>query len=189
MTTTRMTEAEVSLRLAIHLASSGRAENIEVALDGAQIKTGTTEHFNPHDFLLGLGWEKKPDETLELWRGEYVNTSIPNKEITVHSNPGVGDVTAIYEGKPLIVESKKGKLKKCSSSSEYKLLREALGQILTIIPKSENKWVLDDAILAVAVPDGERFIDLAERWREAPLVKRAGIRILTVSPDGKVSGW
>ena len=63
------------------------------------------------------------------------------------------------------------------------LLREALGQLLTLETVPEN------AVLAVAVPHGERFIKLAARWREAPLVKRSGIRLLTVAQTGEVAGW
>ena len=82
-----------------------------------------------------------------------------------------------------MVESKKGTIGKCRSSSEYPLLREALGQLLTLEAPPEN------AVLAVAVPHGERFITLSARWREAPLVKRSGIRLLTVAQNGEVAGW
>ena len=41
----------------------------------------------------------------------------------------------------------------------------------------------------LAKKHGERFIKLAARWREAPLVKRSGIRFLTVAQTGEVTGW
>ena len=38
------------------------------------------------------------------------------------------------------------------------------------------------------MPHSPRFARFAERWREAPLVKRLGILILTVGRDGQVDG-
>ena len=177
-----MSEAEVSLRLAVHLTMSGRVKSdVAVALDGAQVNIGQTQHFDVPGFLSSLGW--LPQQNSIRWQGTYSNPSAA-QNITVHSQSGRGDVTAtLTSGEPLVVEAKKGTLFKCKSSSEYPLLREALGQLLTL------QTVPEDAVLAVAVPHGERFIALAGRWREAPLVKRSGIRILTVSQTGEVDGW
>jgi hypothetical protein len=43
-------------------------------------------------------------------------------------------------------------------------------------------------LLAVAVPNSPKFEELARRWRQAPLVSRFSIRILTVGRDNHVSG-
>lgn len=178
----RMPEAEVSLRLAVHLVTSSRVKSdVAVALDGAQVKLGQTQHFDVSGFLRSLGWQ--PEQGAARWQCKYVNPSCLHC-IVVHSLPGRGDVTAtLSSGEQLVVEAKKGTVAKCKSSSEYQLLREALGQLLTLEEIPEN------AVLAVAVPHGERFITLAARWREAPLVKRSGIRLLTVSQTGEVAGW
>lgn len=61
-------------------------------------------------------------------------------------------------------------------------MREALGQLLTLEAVPAN------AVLAVAVPHGERFVKLADRWRRAPLIARLGIHIVTVGVDGTVHG-
>lgn len=177
-----MSEAEVSLLLAIHLISSNRvSSDIEVALDGAHIKIGSVQRFDVKAFLGNMGW--LPEQPSDRWQARYV-TSSSTLGIVVHSKSGVGDITAtLSTGELLIVESKKGSLDSSKSSSEYPLLREALGQLLTLDVVPPN------AHLAVAVPDGERFRKLAARWRVAPLVQRVGIRILTVSPDGDVAGW
>lgn len=182
MSSTRMSEAEVSLRLAVHLVTSGLAKSdVAVALDGAQVKIGQTQHFDVPGFLSSLGW--RPEQESSRWQCEYRNPSATHS-IIIHSQSGRGDVTAtLTSGEPLVVEAKKGTIAKCKSSSEYPLLREALGQLLTLESVPEN------AVLAVAVPHGERFITLAARWREAPLVKRSGIRLLTVSQTGEVVGW
>jgi hypothetical protein len=131
--------------------------------------------------LKTLGWF--PEQESPRWQCKYRNPSAA-QSIVVHSQSGCGDVTAtLATGEPLVVEAKKGTIGKCRSSSEYPLLREALGQLLTLEAPPEN------AVLAVAVPHGERFITLSARWREAPLVKRSGIRLLTVAQNGEVAGW
>lgn len=61
-------------------------------------------------------------------------------------------------------------------------MREALGQLLTLEQVPEN------VVLAIAVPHGDRFIKLAERWRKAPLIVRCGILIVTVACDGSGHG-
>lgn len=177
-----MAEAEVSLRLAVHLIMSGRVKSdVEVALDGAQVKVGQTQHFDVPSFLSSLGW--LPEQQSPRWQCRYRNPSVSHS-IVIHSLPGHGDVTAtLISGESLVVEAKKGTIARCKSSSEYPILREALGQLLTLDEVPAN------AVLAVAVPHGARFVTLAARWREAPLVKRSGIRLLTVSQTGEVAGW
>ena len=177
-----MSEAEVSLRLAIHLVVSGRAQtDVVIALDGAQVKIGATQHFDVSGFLAPLGW--LPEQPSARWQGKYRSNAYPHS-LVIHSQSGVGDVTTtLSSGEPLVAEAKKGTLTRSESSSEYKLVREALGQLLTIERVPEN------AVLAIAVPHGERFIHLAQRWREAPLIRRSNIRLLTVAQSGEVHGW
>ncbi|MGJ0486950.1 MAG: hypothetical protein ACR65R_20785 [Methylomicrobium sp.] len=176
-----MPEAEVSLRLAIDLLSCRSAvDRVSVAIDGAQVRTGETIHFDICHFLPGLGWESALDGR---WQAEYRHPLI-NGVIEIHSQSGKGDVVATLPGGILFVaEAKKGPLTRSKSSSEYSLLREALGQLLTIEELPEN------AALAVAVPHSEKFAELAGRWRQAPLVCRSGIRILTVAQVGSIFGW
>jgi hypothetical protein len=50
--TQKMPEAEVSLRLAFSLFERGLvASTVEVAIDGAQVRTGRTVHFPIGDFM------------------------------------------------------------------------------------------------------------------------------------------
>ena len=177
-----MSEAEVSLRLALYLIANRRVvSDVSVAIDGAQVKVRETKHFDVVGFLRAAGWEML--DASGKWQGAYRNPRF-SEAIVVHSHPGSGDVTAtLVSGGALIVEAKKGSLGKSKSSSEYRLLREALGQLLTLAEIPEG------TVLAVAVPHGARFAELATRWRNAPLVKRAGIAILTVNLLGEVSGW
>jgi hypothetical protein len=57
------------------------------------------------------------------------------------------------------VELKKKPLQANKSSQEYPLIREALGQLLTV------KEAADDDVLAIAVPSSSKFETLAAQWR------------------------
>ena len=176
-----MPEAEVSLRLAIHLLSSERAKGVvSVAIDGAQVRLVDKVHFSVRDFMRDHGWHT---DSPDRWQAMYHHDSFPGA-IEVHSRSGVGDVYAtLTDNSPFIAEAKKGPLLRSKSSAEYPLLREALGQLITIESLPENPT------LAVAVPHSPKFAQLAARWRQAPLVRLTGILILTVGQDGSVDGW
>ncbi len=177
-----MPEAEVSLRLAFWLLEHGEAEPpIEVAIDGAQVRIGDTVHFDLPNFLRSYGWQKLGGS--ESWQCEWVQAGSSNR-LRIHCNPGRGDVVArLRSGHTLRVECKKGPLARTTSSPEYPLMREALGQLLTV------EEIGDRDILAVAVPHSPKFDELASRWRNAPLIKRFGIGILTVDQGGSVFGF
>lgn len=177
----KMPEAEVSLRLAFHLIERGLvASDVQVAIDGAQVKTTNTIHFGIAEFLRDLQWLKLAAD--EIWQGIYAHARHQHK-VVIHSTPGRGDVVAeLIDGRTLRAECKKGPLVRSKSSQEYPLLREAMGQLLTIESVGERD------LLAVAVPNSPKFEELARRWRKAPLVSRFGICILTVGRDNQVSG-
>ena len=67
-------------------------------------------------------------------------------------------------------------------SMEYPLLREALGQLLTV------EEVGEDDVLMAAVPKAATFSRLAGEWGDRPLMRRVGIRIVLVGRDGAVEG-
>jgi hypothetical protein len=177
-----MPEAEVSLRLALWLIDQDLAQGrVDVAVDGAQVRTGQTVHFDPARFLGSAGWQCP--RAAAGWRGTYARDGVPTS-LRIHATPGKGDLVArLNSGRTVRIECKKGPLSRSRSSQEYPLIREALGQLLTV------KEVTDKDLLAVAVPHSEKFVELAARWREAPLIMRFGIRILTVDRHGKVHGW
>src|SRR5688572_7046935 len=176
-----MSEAEVSLRLALYLLRNGIAtSDVSVAIDGAQVKTADQVHFRMADFLqaecrisLGVGTP---------WQRKYAIADCSSR-LVIHSSPGKGDVVAaLRDGSTLRVESKKGPLTPSRSSVEYPLLREALGQLLTIDELDPRDQ------LAVAVPASSRFAKLAEKWSQAPLVRQLNLRFLLVGRDGSVTG-
>ena len=176
-----MPEAEVSLRLAFWLLERGYAvERVEVAIDGAQVRIGANVHFDLSGFLAERDCRKL--SSTGAWQCEYALASDCGI-VRIHSNPGRGDVVAkLRSGHTLRVECKKGPLSRSNSSQEYPLIREALGQLLTVAEVGEKD------ILAVAVPHSAKFEELAVRWRSAPLIKRFGIHILTVDRTGNVFG-
>lgn len=177
----KMPEAEVSLLLAINIAKQVNVNSkISVSIDGAQIKTKDVVHFDVARFMQAHNWTKLDDSS--KWQGLYKNeNTIANIEI--HSLPGVGDVVArIHNEKILIVEAKKGTIESSKSSSEYKLIREALGQLLT------KEKLQPESVIAIAVPHNPKFEELAIRWRKAPMIKQLGIKIITVERTGKING-
>lgn len=178
----KMPEAEVTLRLAMAIIEGDHTDkDVIVAIDGAQVKTGTQVHFPIVEFLNSLGW--RSSEQNIRWQCSYRHNDFNKSAIVVHSSSGEGDlVVELKSGRKLRVESKKGPLIRSKSSQEYPLIREAIGQLLTIEIADPND------LLAVAVPYSEKFADLANQWRNRPLMKNAGIHIITVGRDNSITG-
>ncbi|EIM28996.1 hypothetical protein [Microvirga lotononidis] len=130
--------------------------------------------------MAGTGWEqvKEPQVGRSAWIGSYRRG---DETIRVHSRPGEGDVITTINGRRIIAACQKGPLARRPGSSEYPLLTTALGQALLFDVSADN-------IVIAAVPDTPVFRRLAEAWRERPLVRRAGIRIVLMARDGMVSG-
>lgn len=177
----KMPEVEVSLRLALHLIEKKLAKSdIQVAIDGAQVRTACTENFDISKFLCEKLWSKQGEDS--NWRGTYSHKGMTQK-IIIHSKSGCKDVVVtLVSGPKLLVECKGGPLISAKNSVEYRLLREALGQILTTESVEKND------LFAVAVPKSPKFEELSSRWQNAPLVKNSGIIILMVDCDNMVSG-
>ena len=177
----RMPEAEVSLRLALYLVRNRLTDgDVDVAIDGAQVENLDKIHFPMNMFLENE--TMVPESRIGSWQGKYKVGDYENR-INIHSTAGLGDVVArLSTGKLLRIESKKGKLQRSKSSSEYPLIREAIGQIMTI-PTAD-----DDHLLGIAVPHSDKFAELCLRWVDAPLIRRVGILLLRVHRDGGVDG-
>lgn len=177
----KMPEAEVTLRLAIALIKGDHVSNdVVVAIDGAQVKIGKKVYFPIVEFLNSLGWycTGKTDQ----WQCTYKNKN-HTKSVIVHSSSGEGDLVArMQNGLTIRVESKKGPLSRSNSSQEYPLIREAIGQLMTV-EKAEST-----DIFVVAVPYSEKFSSLAVQWRERPLIKQTGIHIVTVDRNDNIRG-
>lgn len=178
----RMPEAEVTLRTAFALLATGNvASDVSVAIDGAQVKIGAAVHFEISEFLAINGWSCT--QLAQGWRGRYTHPAHVHGVI-VHSASGCGDVVAtLQDGRTVRAESKKGPLVDSASSAEYPLLREALGQLMTIGEQASSD------LLAVVVPESRKFRDLANKWRRAPLIAKLGIQIWTISRSNVLSGF
>lgn len=177
----KMSEAEVTLRVAFHLITQALiVSDVEVAIDGAQVQIGDKVQFPIADFLRENGWTKLGDA--RVWQGAYAHPQWQPK-IHVHSNPGQGDLVGRLRSGALIrIECKKGSLVRSKSAQEYRLLQEAIGQVVTI------DRVRDDDILGVAVPHSDKFANLARRWRDVPLIQKCNIRLMTVDRENHVEG-
>lgn len=173
-----MQEAEVSLRLAIyHITNKLTNDNIEVCIDGAQIKTKDKVHFDIYEFLAANGIVKVQGEAGK-WQGLY---RIAGYEPLIHisSRPGIGDVKIkLLSGKKIYAECKKGKKNK--SGQEYPLMREAIGQLMT------GCELTYDMIPVVAVPYSEKSVTLARKWSVYTQIKDLGIKFYLVKEDGNI---
>jgi hypothetical protein len=178
----RTPEAQVALSLALWLIRKGMVRDaVSVSIDGAMVRVQSNDIFDPVSYLSARGWNRHGEE--EKWSGSFRRSGCTNV-IEVHSRPGEGDVSAVLtDGRRFIAECKKGNAAPSRSNPEYPRMREALGQILTRLD------VRDSDVLAIAVPSNQKSVELAAKWRQAPLVMRTGIRILTVDADGKVDGF
>lgn len=173
-----MTEPEVSLRLAIYyLKNHLTSRDVMVSIDGAHIKTGNTVHFDIEGFLKE-NLCVKMDGDFGRWQGVW-HLEGQKTNMILNAVPGNGDVQVVLpDGKTLFVESKKGGRGK--SSQEYRLMREAIGQLMT------SRFVSESTIPAVAVPYAKKSLELAERWSKLEQIQRAGIRFLLVQEDGNI---
>lgn len=176
----KMQEAEVSIRVAMfYIKRQLTKEDIVVSIDGAHIKTGETVHFDINSFTSKIGMIKV-DGQYDRWQGTYEVEGYDTR-ITIHSQPGMGDILIKQlNGKMLNIESKKGNLCKTSKTTEYALMREAIGQLMT----SEN--CTNNTDLAVAVPKSDKSYELASRWSKLEQIKAVNIKFLLVEESGDI---
>ncbi|WP_417379487.1 hypothetical protein [Gimesia sp.] len=176
----RMPEAEVSLRLAFYLLDHPKSNgNALVAIDGAQIRVHGEDIFPISIFLETNGWEMEKQKGKNQWQGQYRNS---DKTLVVSAQSGVGDVVATIGTRRIRAESKKGPLIPKKGSPEYPLMREAIGQLMTI------EEVGPDDCLMVAVPLSEKFRRLSDQCSERPLIKTSKITFALVGRNGTVEG-
>lgn len=172
-----MKEPEVSLRIALYYISNNLTnKDVLVSLDGAHIKINGVVQFEVQKFMKENGFEKIIVD--KRWQGEYVNPKYKQK-IIISAKSGIGDVNVfLSDGRNLFVESKKGSDK--SGGPEYKLMREAVGQLMT------NENVDENTIPAVAVPYYDKTLRLAEKWCGYTRIISAGIKFILVNQNGEV---
>ncbi|MBE6913216.1 MAG: hypothetical protein E7473_11900 [Ruminococcaceae bacterium] len=173
-----MKEAEVSIRVALYFIRNNITnENVRISIDGAHIKTNDTIHFDILNFLKENGC-KKIDENDMRWQGSYEVMGYKSK-MEISSQPGIGDVRIILPtGFILHIESKKGSNKK--GNTEYSLMREAIGQLMTTEYESEK------IIPTVAVPYSPKSYELAKRWINYKKIQDTNIHFILVQENGEI---
>lgn len=175
-----MKEAEVSIRTALHYIINGDTEeDVDVAIDGAQVKTKIEVHFEIAKIMRKIGAVK--DENIgDSWQGRYYIENL-TAGLNIYSGSGKGDVVVkLKSGRLLFVESKGFKIDG-NRSKEYPKMREAIGQLMTC------PYYSDNVDLAVAAPDSLKNRELVERWSKLFLMKQAKIKFILVTRDGAVT--
>jgi len=174
-----MKAAEVSLCVALYYIKNQLTnEDVKVSLDGAHVKIKDTVYFDIYGFL-SKNLCRKVDGTIDSWQGTYEVEGYKPKLI-ISSTPGIGDVNIVsLDAKHIYVESKKGKDKN-RSNSEYPLMREAIGQLMTGCQLDEQ------LIPVVAVPYSEKSHELAHRWSQLKQIQMVGIKFMLVHDDGTI---
>lgn len=79
----------------------------------------------------------------------------------------------------MYVESKKGK-EGNRSNTEYPLMREAIGQLMTGCTLGEH------VVPAVAVPYTAKSFELASKWSKLKQIQLVGIKFILVREDGDI---
>jgi hypothetical protein len=195
----RMTQTEVSLRLALYFADRGRAlpgANIVVALTGHELSRTNSPRFDVRWFLRERGYVT-PDERRD-WRGIYrridrldgprrdsIGLAAPPRSpsIVLHNRLGEGDViTHLADGRRLIAEVSGGPLVETRNPADHRLLRGTIGRALT------TECAMPSDVICAVVPRSQRMRALIQAWRSAPRLALARLQLLTVDRTGDVAG-
>lgn len=176
-----MPEAEVSLRLAFYLLSkSDSSGSASIAIDGAQVQCDGRIIFPLVEFLREMNWQQIEQSGGNDWHGIYEQNG---KQITIHSNSGRGDVVTSIGHRTVRAECKGGPLIQRDGSPEYRIIREALGQLLTV------EQITESDLYVVAVPKTPRFQARIDNWRSRPLIEKTQISFALVARNGTVDGF
>jgi hypothetical protein len=199
---TKMTQTEVSLRLARFLiVSKLAAGDVTVSLGANELTRRDAPKFPVERFLLDRGFVR-PLRLEEDWSGEYLLAATRDDEtaprLILGSERDAADVITTVRpfaarseiAEPLhpppvsrlIVHCSSGVLVETRSPAEHKWLRGSIGRSVTYEKASPTD------ILAVAAPRSDRFRELANRWRGTDGMLRTGCLILLVDRAGSVDG-
>ena len=173
-----MKEAEVSIRVALYyIRNNITRDTVKVAIDGAHVKTNDTIHFDIVNFLRNNDCTKI-DGNNERWQGLYEISGYETR-MEICSLSGIGDVRIVLPNDVVLhIESKKGTSKK--GNTEYSLMREAIGQLMT------TQYESDRIIPIVAVPYSPKSFELAKRWSEYEKIQEANIHFILVYENGEI---
>lgn len=185
ITADRMSQTEVSLRLALHLIDQSLVSgDVVVSLTGHELERNNSPRFDVRAFL-GVRGLAQATESGD-WRGRYVRVAIRGRAeqaIVLHNRIGEGDVVArLSDGRRFFAEVGGGPIKPTRSPTEHRLLYGVIGRAVT------TQCAMASDVICAVVPRSERTRALAAQWREAQRVKLSGIRLVTIDRAGAVHG-
>lgn len=183
---TRMSQTEVALRLARHLAESPLLRgNVYVDIGGAEVnRRGDDSVFPVRSYLSRWGFSKdrgRPGVKPE-WIGFYSNRHSKRK-LLVNFDKHDGHIMALFtSGQRLIVHCTAGNVGNTRSPAENHDLNRAVGRAIC--------WPggKPEDVIAVCTPRSERFRKMTAARIESEGVKRAGLRFFHVDRGGGMLG-
>src|SRR5439155_3983578 len=127
----RMTQTEAALRTALLLMKCGAVgSDVIVTLTGAELSRQERPVFPVEAFLRDRGCPPIDPQSRD-WRGTYTIEHVPFT-LTLRSRPHGPDIqTSLADGRRLAIAATAGPLRATKSSTEHKLLRSAIGRIMT----------------------------------------------------------
>lgn len=177
----RMSQTEVSLRLAAHLVKHDMVtSDVSVHLSVREITRYRHPMYYIHGFMKAHGATLVAGERYPY--GTYAVAGA-RQGIRIAEVSDEGSVIAeIGPGSRLIVDAFAGPTRNTPGSLEHVTLRRALGTALM------RTNVGREDLLAVALPRSRRTRKLVNSALESPRVAATGISIVTVGPNDQIDG-
>lgn len=173
-----MTEAEVSIRLALYYIKNRLTEqDVEISLDGMHAKCFDIRKFMSENMC------SKAEKTDGHWKGRYCVAGFQSN-IIIGGKLKQGDVRIkLRDGRLIYAECKRGNRKGESPGVLRPLMHEAIGQLMT-------GCVMDDRVIpAVVVPYMKKTLEYTEKWRRLDAIQKMGIHFMLVHESGKVDEY
>ena len=172
----RLSEAEVILRLAMHLLKTRDVRgDLLVHIDGAAVCVKGRVIFDVSRFLRQNAWRRTSRNNPNSWQGIWEKRKT---RMLVTPRPGQGDVVVCTPSVRIFSECKGGPLTEMKGSKERQILNEVIGQLIT------SAGSRSDDMLVAAVPDSLHFRRLVNRFSAKLADAHLPIHIALVGRDG-----
>jgi hypothetical protein len=187
ITNVRMTQTEVALRLARHLAESPLLDGIVfVQIGGAEVnrRGDDVAVFPVRNYLSRWGFTKDRGraKAKPKWIGFYTS-SRSRRKLLLNFDKHDGHVTAVFaDGRRLIVHCTAGNVGNTRSPAEHHDMNRAVGRAIC--------WAgaKPDDVIAVCTPRSTRFRKMAAERSTSAGVKKVGLLFLNVDRGGGIQG-
>jgi hypothetical protein len=186
VTRSRMSQTEVALRVARHLATSPMfGSTVFVRLGGAEVNRRADDTVFPvATYLSRWGFSKDPWES-ELnppWIGFYSFKQNGHKLLLSFRKFDAHVMAVFPNRRRLIVHCSAGNITETRSPAEVHHLNRTIGRAIGW------KGTKPDDVIAVCIPRSERFRKLTTEKAKTVGVQRSGLRFLLVDRGGGISG-